>query len=468
MKFENEEKRIEAMKALDPLASDSESKLVEIQAAEIGEDKPIETPTPEVKPEPIPVTDGKPAEVPIEEPALTKWEITDLKGHKKPEELLKSYDNAQDKIANDKIKMDQQAEKIKELSTQQANPELQQRLERAERELAELKRSTPQQAKETAVDMKALQIERQKAFGVIKELKALVEKDPEVVFEKSYQQKMLDAQEVILNNTIAYDAMFEKLSSEVADTRRVHSEFVTQQTQGSQKQKEGEQIEAFHKEMDAIDDPEYKTTKPYKELMDSYLKWRDDVCVAYYGRLPKSNAEANHAMDQLELRNPKILQECNLRNIPIEHDDDTKKFILKTELNLFRQGYRKNLATGHFNEDRRVMVPDGKGGEVPYVIPTIKEALEVMRAESGYYKEKVNGAYQQGATDFARATERRDQGAVTLDGGDQKGTTKTEAWAHEFLAKVDPDRIRDAMEKGRTAELAEYYEAMKLVGTPVT
>ncbi len=460
MKFENEEKRIEAMKALDPLASDSESKLVEIQAAEIGEGKPIETSTPEVKPEPIPVTDGKPAEVPIKEPAPTKWEITDLKGHKKPEELLKSYDNAQDKIAR-------QAEKIRELSTQ-ANPELQQRLERAEKELVELKRSTPQQAKETAVDMKALQAERQKAFGVIKELKELVEKDPEVVFEKSYQQKMLEAQEVILKNTIAYDAMFEKLSSEVADTRRTHSEFVTQQTQGSQKQKEGEQIEAFHKEMDAIDDPEYKTTKPYKDLKEAYLKWRNDVCIAYYGHLPKSDAEANHAMDQLELRNPKILQECNLRNIPIEHDDDTKKFILKTELNLYRQGYRKNPATGHFSSDRRVMVPDGKGGEIPYVIPTIKETLEVMRAESGYYKEKVNGAYQQGATDFARATERRDQGAVTLDGGDQKGTTKTEAWAHEFLVKVDPDRIRDAMEKGRTAELAEYYEAMKLVGTPVT
>ena len=465
MKFETEEKRIEAMNALDTNDPNNEAKLNEIISAEIGVeeippegDKPPESVPPDGEKSPEgdkpPEGGGKPPES-----TPQKYEITDLKGHKSPEELLKSWDNKEEMIQR-------QGEKIKQLMEAQVDPELKQRLETAERELAELKKAggSKQQVQGSTADLKTLKDTRNRINSELMSLSKKVEEDEEYFFTKEYQTKLLKLQQESILNTAAYDTALEKVSSDLADTRRSHTEFVDNQIKRSKESDEERQFDAIFEQLDALEDPEYKTVTPTKQLMHKYLKWRDDVSFAYYGRMPKNEQEAYAAMKQLELGNPQLIQQCGLLGTPVKPDEEMKKYVLKTELNLYRQGYRKNPVTGKFDSDNRLK--DGNGN--PIVFPDIKTALAAMRDESGYYQKKEQNAYQQGASDLALSMERRDQGAVTLDGKDQRKTEKDEAWAQEYLGSIDENAIRDAIDKGETEKLTEYYQAMKMLGIPVT
>jgi hypothetical protein len=462
MKFESEEKRIEAMNALDPQDPESAGKMAEIEAAEIGIDNPPETPleTPPVKPDEnpseAPPSEGAGAEKPPEAPS--KYEIDDLKGHKTPGELLKSYDNAQDLIKR-------QAEKIKEFQSR-TDDGLKQRLEQAERELSELKKSggSQQQVRETSTDLKALKEERSKIRKVLEDLNKEAEADDDAVFSADYQKRLRNAQLASINNSEAYDAVLDKLTTDLADTRKAHTEYVENQTTRERTRDVEKHYDSIFEQLDAIDDPEYKTVKPTRQLMHEYLNWQHDVATAYHGHPPKSEQEAQAAMKQLELRNPSLMQSCELAGIKTAPDDDMKRYIKKTELNLYRQGYRKNPVTGRFDADNRLKDASGK----PIEFPTVKAALAAMRDESGYYKEREQNAFQQGAESLAKGMERRDQGAITITEQDQRKDGKTEKWAEDYLQTIDPDAIRTALEKKEFEKIPDYVEAMRLLGTPVT
>ena len=462
MKFESEEKRIEAMSALDPQDPESAGKMAEIEAAEIGTDTTPKT-SPETPPEKL---DEEPPETPPSEEAggekppevPAKYEIDDLKGHKTPGELLKSYDNAQDLIKR-------QAKKIKEFQSR-TDDGLKQRLEQAEKELSELKKAggSQQQVRETSGDLKTLKEERSKIRQELENLNKEAEADDDVVFSADYQKRLRNAQLASVRNSDAYDAVLDKLTADLADTRKIHTDYVATQTNRERNKDVEKHYDSIFQQLDALDDPEYKTVKPTRQLMHEYLNWQHDVATAYYGRPPKNEQESQAAMKQLELHNPSLMQSCELAGIKTAPDEDMKRYIKKTELNLYRQGYRKNTVTGRFDAENRLKDAGGK----PIEFPTVKAALAAMRDESGYYKDREQNAFQQGAESLAKGMERRDQGAITITEQDQRKDGKTEKWAEDYLKTIDPDAIRTALEKKEFEKIPDYVEAMKLLGSPIT
>ena len=447
MKFASEEDRVKAMEALDPDAKDSAIELEKIQSAEIG------------------VDDGTPAEgaAPVVEPVVeppvegVKYEITDLKGYRTPGELLKSYDNAQDLIAR-------QAEELRKL---REAPAVSDELIQARRELEELKRSKPAEAKEATADLKILQNERQRITGLLDELDKQADADPDIVFTAEYQKKQRDIVRASTKNSEAIEATLLQISSDLAETKKTQAEINQSKARETQEDRDRKAYEDLWKDMDSLDDPEYKTTTSKAVLKDNYLEWRNSVAIAYHGRPAKTEAEFSEAMVQLELKNPKLIEQCNLMKVATTPDSEMSAYLKTCELNLYRQGYRKNPMTGQYTAERRVMVPDGKGNKVPYIIPTLKEAMEKMRLEDGTYQRKADEAYQNGASDFAAAAQRRDRGAVTLSDKDQRIAAKTPEWAAQYLQSIDPDMVADSIRRGNTAGLTEYYEAMKILGQPV-
>jgi hypothetical protein len=472
MKFQSEEARQEAIDKIDELDPNAATLLEQYSSAEIGEEEPSKTPNPATAVE-NKKTEIPGGEIPSEEkvsdpekkddaaaPEEPKQHvITDLKGFKTPEELLKSFENAQEMITR-------QAEKITKLEGRTgADQELKDRLDKAERELAQLRKSGEgKQATETKVDIQKLNSDRESIKSVLDELDRQAEEDPDIVFTAEYNKKKNAAMRMIVENSESYNQVFAQLSSDLAETKSSYSEIVNGRKRQDEEQKQKELITSVFNEMDAIDDPEYKTETPSSKLADQYLDWRSKVAAAFYGRPARNEEEQIKAINQLEMRNQKLIQDCQMRQIATEPTDEMKKYLAKCEANLYRQGYRKN-ANGVFSSDKRVMVVNDDGVEVPYIMKSIKEAIEQMRLESGYYQKQADDSFQRGASSFAAAAGQRDRGALTLDAGPDTGkSTHDVEWATNILNNADEYSVAAAIRSGDTSALSEINEARKILG----
>jgi hypothetical protein len=453
MKFATEAERAAALSSIDEMAPDAAERHAEIISAEIGTDGEASTTVAE---DAAKIEDT--ANKLQEETPPAKHEITDLKGYKTPGELLKAFDEAQALIQR-------QAEKIKGFDGVKVDPDLKTRLDKAEKDLAELRgKGGDKDAAATATaDLKSLDDERKAIEDILDQLDRDAEADPDVVYTPEYQKRLRDANRRSLKNSAGYTTTLNQLSSDLAETKKAQNDFVANRTRETETDRIRKEAEAIDNDMDSLDDPDYKTTAKTKDLREGYLKWQNDVCLAFYGRPPKSIEEANYAMDQLQMKNPKLVEECRVRGTRITPDQDIERYLKKCELRLYQQGYRKNSA-GMFVKEKRVMVPDGSGNMIPYIMPSLKDALTHMKAESGDYKRQTDEAYQQGATDFARAQERRDISATTLDSRDQTGTTKDAKWAMDVLMNTDELAIADAVRRGNKSVLSEINEARKILG----
>jgi hypothetical protein len=234
--------------------------------------------------------------------------------------------------------------------------------------------------------------------------------------------------------------------TEIGETRSATSEIVASRKQ----QKESAAVETVinnrFKEMTELDISEFKLTKPAKEVEKDYVDWRDDVALAFYGRPAASKEEKFAALQQLQVKNPELILQCQLLKVPTEPSADVNRYIQQCEMIDYQEGWRKDPATGEWT---RLMKMDVSGKQVPLTFPSLKAAIQQRRLEDGYYEKQRDGAFQKGAQTVTQAAQRRDMGAVELDTRGDMGQTVADAeWARKTLLETDSEQAMKDLRKG--------------------
>ena len=463
--FATEAARAEALEKFDETIPGASEKLEEIRGARIGEpdttqqapvDKPTELKVPEVKTEPT-----------LE---------TDFAGHKSLPDLIKSHRELEETLGR-------QGNKIRELLDKQPHVDntVLQRAEKAERELAELKKigaplgDTTTDITKLKSDVKRTTEAGARIQSLIDELDQLADKDPESVLDSGYQKKMRELQRLQHQNSLELSKgisdlteLYNQASGEITRTKRTVEEFSDSQTKEKESTKASDAMAQLYKSMDELDDKEYKLPKPAKELEGEYIKWARDVALAYYDRPASDWKEINIALEQLQVKNPDLMQKCQLLGTKTEPTEGLKVYLKHVELLNFMDGYRKDPATGR--QTRLMKYDPITRQQVPILQPDIKTALRQKRLEEGYYDKQADGAYQRGAEAVANVALRRDQGAITLDGGaDQGQMPQDHNWAAKVLNEFDDELAMIEYRHGNTTKVDEFNKARKLAGLePVT
>jgi hypothetical protein len=454
--FATEQDRVKAMEGLEE-SPDNLGKLDEIRNAKIGVAEATETKveaTGSTPPEPKPdVTKDQPAQ-----------KTDDLKGYKTQGELLKAFDEQKSLI-------ERQTQFIREKISQQApavDQSVIQRAEKAERELEQLKRGSQKPAEKTTVDIAAVQTEIQRIQTLMDELDKLAENDADVAYTADYQKKSRELQRLQTKNVVALTQLYGKAQQEIVEARRVSSEFASSITKTKETERQQSIIESEYKAMDTLDDSEYKLTKPSKEIEGEYIKWSAEIALAYYGRPAQSRSETFAALQQLQLKNSELLQKCQMMGFKAEPSQDVARYIEICVLMDYRDGFRKDPITGKMKRVTRF--DPVSNSEVPIVMADLKSALKQKRLEEGYYDKRADGSFQQGAESVAKAAGRRDQGAVTLDGGKDQGQTPGGLeWAQRIVNESDPEEIMIAYRRGDKTKFDEMNKARGLLGMdPIT
>lgn len=455
--FATEEDRVKAIEGLDE-SPDNLEKLEEIRNAKIGVAESTETKveaTGSTPPEPkTDVTKDQPQSVDSE----------DLKGFKTRGELLKAFDEQKSLI-------ERQTQFIREKLSQQApqvDQSIVQRAERAERELEQLKRGTQQPTHGTKADIAVVQSEIQRIQTLQDELDKQAEGDPDVAYTADYQKKVRELQRLQTKNVMALTELYGQARQEIIEAKKVSSEFAQSITRSKEEQRQQEIVGGEYKAMDGLDDPEYKLSKPSKAVEAEYVKWANDVALARYGRPAQNKDERFAALEQLQLKNPELLQKCQMMGISPESSQDVARYVSMCDLMDYRDGIRRDPVTGQKRQITRIDPFSGK--EVPILLPDLKSALKQKRLEEGYYDKRADGSFQQGAESLAKAAGRRDQGAVTLDGGKDQGQTPGGIeWAHKVVSEYDPEDVMIAYRRGDKTKFDEINKARGLLGMdPIT
>jgi hypothetical protein len=456
MMFATEEDRVKAIEGLDE-SPENLGKLEEIRNAKIGTAEASTEAAGSTPPEPKP-------DAPKDQTPPEQKTDDDLKGYKTQGELLKAFDEQKSLI-------ERQTQFIREKLSQQApqvDQSIVQRAEKAERELEELKRGTQQPSQGTKADIAVVQSEIQRIQALQDELDKQAEGDPDVAYTADYQKKVRELQRLQTKNVMALTELYGQARQEIVEAKKVSSEFAQSITRTKEEQRQQEIIGSEYKAMDDLDDPEYKLSKPSKEVEGEYVKWRGDVALAYYGRPAQNPDEAFAALDQLQLKNPELLQKCVMMGIKAEPSQDVARYIQHCDLMNYRDGYRKDPVTGKMKRITRFDPISNQ--EVPIILPDLKSALKQKRLDEGYYDKRADGSFQQGAESLAKAAGRRDQGAVTLDGGKDQGQTPGGLeWAQKVVSEYDPEEVMIAYRRGDRTKFDEINKARVLLGMdPIT
>ena len=464
LKYANEEERVKALENLEE-KPENMAQLERIRNAKIEE--PAAAAGPETPPAAAPVEPPKPVE------PLQKYEITDLKGHKKPEELLKSYDEKEALIQRQQTFIKELMKKQGQSSTSAVTDDVIKRAETAERELQELRSKSGASATPgTQVDIKAVQSEVSRIETLQAELDKQIEDDPDAAFTLDFQKKSRELSRMQTKNINLLTGLYAQASNEIREAKSATSEFLASSQRAREAEERSSVVEGVFKEMDELDVPDLKTSKPIKVLDAEYIKWRDDVSLAYYGEPVDDVNKKKYAMTQLELRNPDTIQKCKLLGVPTEPTPDIDRYIKKCELDDYRNGWRINPATGKYFDAPITVFDRATGKQVPFILPSLKAAVEQKRLDEGYYQKQADGAFQKGAQSIANAAGRRDQGAVTLNSGSDSGQIDTEVTqeaALRLLDNLDETAAMEAHRKGDDKMINEINKARRTIGLdPIT
>lgn len=456
--FTSEDERMTAIRDLGD-NPDNLEKLNAIREAKIGA-KPAEG---DVKP-PEPKEPTKPPEAPVAPVEPKTFTLTDKDlpaGFDSPGKVFKSYSEAQDLIKR-------QSEKIKELvsgSTARTPGEqaAMERAERAERDLEQLRKGAPAAPQQgTAGNIATVSDSIKQIETMQAELEAEAEKDPDIAFTSNYQKKMRELSKLQTKNFNSLAGLLTQAQHEIGETRKATSEFVQGQQRTKEEDNRRNELQKQYDEINKIDIPEFKLSKPSDVVEGEFVKWRDDVSLAFYGRPAADTVEKFNALEQLQLKNPDLLKKCQLMGVSAEPTDDIARYVQVCEMIDYADGYRKDPATGKYT--RLMRYDPATQTQVPLVMPSLKAAIQQKRLEDGYYEKQRDGAFQAGAESLAAAASRRDQGAVTLDQRDQGQTGGTQKWAYDTLTNIDPEDAVREYRKGNKAKFDEINKARKLLG----
>lgn len=454
--FKSEQERDMAIVALDTYKGDDiEEKLASIEAAKIVEEESHAA-------DDVEKTDSQSEEVlhtvekveqPTTESGTTKAEDeiftvkkTDLPlGYKNLDTALKSLIEKEDLIQK-------QSTKIRELlENHPVQKEVLQRAETAQKNLekTEVLNHGAASAK-TTNEINAIKSEIKRVSELQAELEREAEKDEDVVFTAEYKKKERELQKLQTKNLIAVAEVMERAQNEIVETKTATSKYLEAKAEEERALKASQAMGKIYEQVDSIDIPELKMSKGVRDVEADYLKWRRNLAVAYFGRQPKDINEELDALEQAQLRNPKLMQNCSVIGCSIEPTTDIKKYLEICSAT----AYVKEKNIGEYVNGEFKLLPVG-------------DAVKYYRGMTGYHESKMEDRYQKGAESAARAAMRRDVGAVEIGADDQHSTiAKDQSWADKVLSTVDPIVAVNKALQGDMAAFNERNEALKLYGLP--
>lgn len=470
LSFSSEEERAKAMEEL-PETPENIEKLREIRDAAITEKTEDGEPKPEGEVKPEGEREPEQQEIPDE---------SNFSGYKSLGELRKAFDEQKALIQRQqgfiREKLQSQQEPIEDERTQKAL----ERAEKAERELAEMKQAgtgSQTEKKETTAEITSTQQELQRIDELFDELDEMVKRDPDLSLDPDFRKKEFELQRLQRKtlgdlNNLYVQAMNEvrAVKDESAKIRSTTDEYVNTSKKVELTRRQEEAKAATIREMDGIakipEFKEYDIGKSYSDAEQEYVKFRNDVALAYYGRPARTRDEGFVALDQLQLKNPELISKLQMMGIKAEPTQEVSRYIELCEALDYMEGWRNDPVTGR--KYRLTRHDPATGANVPLVMPSLKDALQKMRLDNGYYANERDNAYQQGAEALASAAQRRDSTVKELNDGASQGQIGNKhdvEWAMKIL---DDESIEmDAMKKyraGDTTAFDEINKAREIVG----
>lgn len=468
MQFKTEQERDYAIIALgENPGDDYESKLSEIEGAEIVQENLVEEPKieeepvnkPEITPEEQTVTDDvKPDDGEDEVFTIKKSELPG--GYKSVGQLIKSFTEKDALIGR-------QSEKIRELLETPVKQEVMNRAEAAETKLERSSAASggQQPSVKISTDIATIKSEIIRVSKLQAELEEMAKDDDDVAFTAEYRKKERLLQSLQNKNMVALTDLYEKAQNDIVEAKSVQQKYIDAKDAEERSARVRSIRESTYREVDNIKYPEYKMSKPVKAVEEEYLDWRRKLATAYYNRPPKSEDEIFFALKQAELKNPQLAVSCQTMGIGIAPSSDVKMYLDVCDILSYKNGKRINAATGEEYTVTRYNTQTGENE--PYVIETLEEAVEKYRGETGYYKQDAESRYQKGAEAAAKARLRRDSGAIELGASDNQGgnvITKDASWATKVLSNIDYDAVVRKAQNGDMQAFNDYNEALKISG----
>lgn len=443
-KYNSEEEMLAAVGALDIADPAYEQKFKEIQNSEIDDTLPATPPTPPAEPqEPLsgPPAPAIPPAAPPEDEIFSVKKSELPSGFSSVPEVLKSYTEKEDLIRR-------QQEMINDLISKRP----------AETPAAPVK---PAEIPATPVPQLDGLLKKYEAIGTLQaELDALVDADEDNFHTTDYQKKQRQLTKL---QTELIGELNKNQSSvyEIAKKANEASAEYAKRTKEEQERAEAaNRLDALYKEVDEIDIPEVKMSKPSKQVEKEYYDYRKKVATACFNRPPASTEEELIALEQLQLKNPKLLSTCQIMGIPQSIPDDVQKYMNISAVRRYQLGWRTDSSG---RETRVTQFDPVTGQHVPYVIPSIRQAIELQRVESGYYKDKAAGEFQRGTQAAAAAAMRRDEGAVEFD-SQRRGVDFNVEWATMVIENADMAVLMREEKRGNKAPMEEFERAQKILG----
>lgn len=433
------------VKAIEDLGDKPENldKLKEVMEAPIGPPEPVAEETPKETP--------KVAETPKETPKQTEttvesktYTLTDKDlpaGYDTPGKAFKSLGEAQELIKR-------QGDKIKELLSNQTRPQAEQAaVENVEKAEKKLEQTGGKPTQETSTDIAAVNEEIKRIDTLQAELEEMA-KDPDAAYTADYQKKARELSKLQTKNLNVLTGLLTRAQQEILETRKSTTdfgEFVQGQKQAIEQEKRAAKLENTYREVDSIGaiEGDFKLSKSSKEVEQDFVKWREEVALAVYGRPAKNRAEKDAALDQLKGKNPELISKLRIMGVAEEPTEDIKRFVAICEVLDYQEDHR---------------------------IKDLKDAIKHKRLEDGYYDKKLDGSFQAGAQSVAEAAQRRDKGAVELNAHEDIGQTQdSQAWAQRILENADSEAAKYEYDHGKPEKFNEINKARKAIGLePIT
>jgi hypothetical protein len=501
MQFESETARAEAIATYDESSGTPEG-LAEIMSAPIVpaagsvEGEPVKA---EIKPpqdlRAPPAVTKEPTEAEIKPPqqvgAINPDSWAREKGYKSFAEAKKAFDEKealvqrQQKFIEEKINT-RPAQSEQYDALMRRNQELEQQL--ASTKPAAIAKdgsaaATQQQIKTTENRIGIIRQALTNNLSKRKELLAQLRGDPTLQMDADFMAKNHSIDEEKFNLDMQLADEMEGLQLSTEKTQRQLQDFTTSATQ----QREGEQRkQMYENEMNEMDEfvsntahPEFafSNSKDSRTVEAEYVQWANKVASALYGsgvnmlRSEQERGAVAYALEKLNAKDPEVLNACAVAGIPVEPNEDIRKYLDICELLDHRDGFKKNPITGEKEQQFRMSRNplNGQFEKTPVKFPSLEDAYQHKLAVDGVFNERIKTAYSKGGKDMLEAAQKRSAAPVTLDnasgvGNADVGMSMSPQQAIEALSKIDEQEARRRMLSGDPSLWNQYEQAMKLVG----
>jgi hypothetical protein len=406
--------------------------------------------------------------------------------YKSQGDFLKAFTNQSELIAR-------QQKFIREnLPSQQNTPEIQEQLKRATAELAQLKQQVQQQQPAAADGgvqpqgqiqkgtEKGISAAQKRISDLRREIDEIAESDDP--FSDENVKRTHKLQRAMVDGLSEITDLYARAQGDLQQTRQqfeaVENLTRAQREQDEQGRRQRAAQEALKGELSDMDsfagvNPEFRMQRPAAEVDAEYANWAQQVSRLYYGRDPSGASETSEALRQLRMGSPSIVSACQLAGIPVEPTGDMRAYLQICELLDYRDGRRRNPATGAVEE---VYAYDHRTGQkvvdrFPSGIEGLKAAYAYRKENDGVYAELIARARREGGAAAMAASQRRDLAAVEAGSEAGMGGIGDTSSVTDLMARRDAIDEEDAVMRARGGDpgLLDDYNRLtvRLGGSPV-